>query len=117
MVWTTSLFSGHGKAEEATSSWTSIGGVGMGKKMKSVVMFVSAVVLDTEEFRCLHHHWLSKGPQMDHPTMGSEKWSWKPNAKWCQSAFLETCRAGYLVLVVSDRCSSTTSSSVFLEYP
>lgn len=36
---------GHGEAEEATSSWISIGEECMGKKMKSVVMVVSAVDL------------------------------------------------------------------------
>lgn len=36
---------GHGKAEEATSTWTSVGEASMVKKMKSVVVVVSAVDL------------------------------------------------------------------------
>lgn len=39
------MFPGHRKAEEITSSWVSTGGVGMGKKIKSVVIVVSAVGL------------------------------------------------------------------------
>lgn len=41
-------------------------------------------------------------------------WNWMQNG--CQTAFLETHGAGYLVLVVSDWSPSTMSRSVFPEY-
>lgn len=64
MVWTILVhIPVHGKAEEATSSWISTGGVGMGKKMKSVVMVVSAVVLGHREIQMSPS---SVRPQMDH---------------------------------------------------
>lgn len=63
---------------------------------------------------------LLKGPHMEHPARGQEKWSSSrgTGSKMSVKLPLETCRAGYLVLMASDRSSSTRSSSEqFPEYP
>lgn len=62
------MFPSHGKAEEVTNTWISIGGGGLGKKIKSVVV-MSAVDLGHRGVQ-MSPSPLLKGSHMEHPARG-----------------------------------------------